>query len=246
MPDERLAKLAALENSGKVVPTTIEFVDIAGLIAGAHKGEGLGNKFLAKIREVDAIMEVVRFFEDKDIIHVSESVDPLRDVETIAIELGLADLEMVGKRLETLQKDVKSGAAGAGLKKSALEKIQAVLAEGKMAKDAVLTDEEAKVLDIQLLTNKPFLFVANVAENKVKDFKDAQGGKKFIPISAKIVKGFKCTSTPGIKDDLINAGAIWSDEPVVIDRNQVTSRRPDDLPYFCEAIIKVLLAHHSY
>ncbi len=186
VPDDRLAKLAALENSEKIVPTTIEFVDIAGLIAGAHKGEGLGNKFLAKIREVDAIMEVVRFFEDKDIIHVSETVDPLRDVETIAIELGLADLEMVGKRLETLQKDIKSGAAGAGLKKSALEKIQTVLAEGKMAKDAVLTDDEAKALDIQLLTNKPFLFVANVAEDEVKNFKEAQGEKKFIPISAKI------------------------------------------------------------
>jgi len=183
VPDERLAKLAALENSEKIVPTTIEFVDIAGLVAGAHKGEGLGNQFLAKIREVDAILEVVRFFEDKDIIHVSGSVDPKRDMETIGIELGLADLQTVEKRLHEAAKDAKSGNRDALLKKSALEKFQKILAEGKFAREAVLTEEELKAIrDLQLLTNKPFMFVANVAEDAVGKFGDAS----FIPISAKI------------------------------------------------------------
>jgi GTP-binding protein YchF len=187
VPDERLAKLAAQENSAKVVPTVIEFVDIAGLVAGAHKGEGLGNKFLANIREVDAIMEVVRFFEDKNIIHVSDSVDPKRDVETIAIELGLADLQTVEKRLETVTKEAKQGNNREALqKKSALDKFQKVLADGLMASEAVLTDEEqSAVKELQLLTTKPFLYVANVAEDAVSGFADSQN-KNFIPISAKI------------------------------------------------------------
>src|SRR4051812_9977452 len=137
VPDERLAKLAELEKSAKIVPTVIEFVDIAGLVAGAHKGEGLGNKFLANIREVDAILEVVRFFEDENVIHVSGNVDPKRDTETIAIELCLADLQTVGKRIEGISKEVKSGAKDAKLKQLALEKYQAVLSEGKMASEAV-------------------------------------------------------------------------------------------------------------
>lgn len=183
VPDERLAKLAALENSEKIVPTTIEFVDIAGLVAGAHKGEGLGNQFLAKIREVDAILEVVRFFEDKDIIHVSGSVDPKRDMETIGIELALADLQTVEKRLNEAIKDARGGNREALLKKTCLEKYQKVLAAGQFARDAVLTDEELKaVKDLQLLTTKPFLYVANVAEDQVSKFSD----QNFIPISAKI------------------------------------------------------------
>ncbi len=184
VPDERLAKLAVLENSAKVVPTVIEFVDIAGLVAGAHKGEGLGNKFLANIREVDAIMQVVRFFDDKNIIHVSNSVDPKRDMEVIGIELALADLETVGKRLESVTKEAKQGNnREALLKKSALEKYQAVLSENKMASDAVLSEEEQKAIkELQLLTTKPILYVANVAENEVAKFSD----QNFIPISAKI------------------------------------------------------------
>lgn len=183
VPDERLAKLAAQEKSEKIVPTTIEFVDIAGLVAGAHKGEGLGNQFLAKIREVDAILEVVRHFEDKNIIHVSGSVDPKRDMDTIAIELGLADLQTIEKRLESVNKEAKGGNREAVMKKAGLEKFQKVLADGMMAKEAVLTDEEKKaVAEIQLLTSKPFMYVANVAENEVAKFSDAN----FIPISAKI------------------------------------------------------------
>ena len=183
VPDERLEKLAKLENSAKVVPTAIEFVDIAGLVAGAHKGEGLGNKFLANIREVDAILEVVRFFEDPDVIHVSGKVDPTSDVETIGIELILADLQTVEKRLESVAKEAKSGNREALLKKLALEKYQKVLAEGLRASEAVLTDEESGIIkELQLLTTKPFLYVANVSEDEVSKFQN----ENFIPISAKI------------------------------------------------------------
>lgn len=183
VPDSRLEKLAALEKSEKIILTAIEFVDIAGLVSGAHKGEGLGNQFLAKIREVDAILEVVRFFQDNDIIHVSGSVDPRRDMETIAIELGLADLQAVEKRLETAQKEARSGSREAILKKQALEKYQKTLAQGGMAKETVLTDEGKKaVRDTQLLTEKPIMYVANVSEKDQSAFSD----ENFIPISAKI------------------------------------------------------------
>jgi hypothetical protein len=183
VPDERLAKLSALEKSEKIVPTAIEFVDIAGLVAGAHKGEGLGNQFLAKIREVDAILEVVRYFEDKDIIHVDGSVNPQRDIETISTELALADLQTVEKMLDGAKRDARSGNRDAGVKLLVLEKMHAVLAEGRMAREAVFTDEEEKVANgLQLLTSKPMLYVANVAENKISSFAD----EKFIPISAKV------------------------------------------------------------
>src|SRR5262245_37445303 len=121
VPDERLSKLATQEESEKTVPTTIEFVDIAGLVAGAHKGEGLGNKFLSHIREVDAILEVVRVFENNDIIHVAGSVDPKRDMDTIATELMLADLQNVEKRLETVVKQAKNGDRELVVKKQVLE-----------------------------------------------------------------------------------------------------------------------------
>ncbi len=162
VPDERLAKLAHLENSEKVVPTTIEFVDIAGLVKGASQGEGLGNQFLSHIREVDAILEVVRHFESKDIIHVQGSVDPQRDMETIGLELQLADLQNVEKRLESVQRGAKSGDRDLVIKKQVLEKYQAALNAGQMANTVSLTDEEKEhSKDIQLLTNKPMLFVAN-------------------------------------------------------------------------------------
>jgi ribosome-binding ATPase len=162
VPDERLAKLSAQENSEKIVPTTIEFVDIAGLVKGASTGEGLGNQFLSHIREVDAIMEVVRFFENKDIIHVNGKVDPAGDMETIGIELQLADLQTVDKRLPEVSRQAKSGDRDMIVKKGVLEKYKAALEAGKMANIVTLTDEEkAHSKDIQLLTNKPFLFIAN-------------------------------------------------------------------------------------
>ncbi len=162
VPDERLAKLAELEKSEKIVPTSIEFVDIAGLVKGASQGEGLGNQFLSHIREVDAILEVVRVFENKDIIHVNGTVDPQRDMETIAIELQLADLQNIEKRLETIGRLVKSGDRDAIVKKQVLDKYRAALEAGQMANSVHLTDEEKEhSKDIQLLTNKPMMFVAN-------------------------------------------------------------------------------------
>lgn len=166
VPDERLAKLAAQEKSEKIVPTAIEFVDIAGLVAGAHKGEGLGNQFLSHIREVDAILEVVRGFENKDIIHVSGSIDPKRDFETIAIELQLADLQNIEKRLETVARGAKSGDREMIIKKTVLEKYKKALEAGIMASTVKLTDEEKTAArDIQLLTTKPFLIVENATFN---------------------------------------------------------------------------------
>jgi len=162
VPDDRLAKLSTLEKSEKIVPTTIEFVDIAGLVKGASTGEGLGNQFLSHIREVDAIMEVVRFFENKDIIHVQGNVDPKRDMETIAIELQLADLQTVEKRLGDVSRQAKSGDRDMIIKKQVLDKYRAALEQGQMANTVKLTDEEKDHgKDIILLTNKPFLFVAN-------------------------------------------------------------------------------------
>ncbi|MBI3231905.1 MAG: redox-regulated ATPase YchF, partial [Candidatus Doudnabacteria bacterium] len=174
VPDDRLTKLAQLEKSEKIVPTTIEFVDIAGLVKGASKGEGLGNQFLSHIREVDAILEVVRFFENDDIIHVQGSVDPKRDMETIAIELQLADLQNVEKRLETVNKGAKSGNREMVIKKQVLDKYRESLEKGQMASTVELSDEEKEhSKDIQLLTTKPFLFVSNdefsLAEKQFKN-----------------------------------------------------------------------------
>ena len=162
VPEERLAKLAAQEKSEKIVPTTIEFVDIAGLVKGASTGEGLGNQFLSHIREVDAILEVVRFFVNDDIIHVQGNVDPKRDVETIGIELQLADLQNVENRLSSVARQAKSGERDAVIKKQVLDKYRAALEAGQMANTVHLTDEEKEhSKDIQLLTNKPIMYVAN-------------------------------------------------------------------------------------
>lgn len=162
VPDERLTKLKELENSEKIIPTTIEFVDIAGLVKGASTGEGLGNKFLSNIREVDAIMEVVRYFVNDDIIHVNGTVDPVRDIETIGIELQLADLQNVDKRLETVSRNARSGDREMVIKQKVLEKYKTALEAGHMANTVVLTEEEKEnSKDVQLLTTKPFLFVAN-------------------------------------------------------------------------------------
>ncbi|MEO8065469.1 MAG: redox-regulated ATPase YchF [Candidatus Doudnabacteria bacterium] len=174
VPDERLAKLAALEKSEKIVPTSIEFVDIAGLVKGAAVGAGLGNKFLSHIREVDAIVQVVRFFDNPDIIHVEGKVDPAHDIEVINIELMLADLSVVNKRLESLGKEVKGGNSAKGgsasggkdsaILKTALEKIKTALDGGLLAKTVSLTEDETKLVKgLSLLTMKPTLYVANIA-----------------------------------------------------------------------------------
>ncbi len=165
VPDPRLEKLAAIATSDKIVPTQLEFVDIAGLVKGASKGEGLGNQFLANIREVDAIAHVLRCFEDGDVTHVAGNVDPVRDAEIVETELMLADLDSVEKRLPGLEKRAKGGdkdaAAEAPLVKKALE----ALREGKPARDVALTADERPIFHrLQLITAKPMMYVLNVDE----------------------------------------------------------------------------------
>ena len=184
VPDERIEKLAKLENSAKLVPTSIEFVDIAGLVKGAAEGAGLGNKFLSHIREVDAIVQVVRFFENKDIIHIDGSLDPHRDREVINMELMLADLSTVGKRLESLHREVKSGNKDAITLKAALERIQDALSKGELAKTVTLTEDETRqVKNLQLLTMKPMLYVAN--SNNPEGY-ETLNGEKILAIDVKI------------------------------------------------------------
>ncbi|MCL6592451.1 MAG: redox-regulated ATPase YchF [Alicyclobacillus sp.] len=165
VPDPRLQGLAQVVHPRRIVPTTFEFVDIAGLVAGASRGEGLGNQFLGHIREVDAMVHVVRCFENADITHVSGSVDPLRDIETIELELVLADLESVQRRLDKVRRSMKSGEKRYALEAAALARIEATLADGQPARTVELTEEERSLLrDLHLLTTKPVLYVANVDE----------------------------------------------------------------------------------
>lgn len=167
VPDHRLNDLKELYDSKRIVPAVIEFYDIAGLVRGASKGEGLGNQFLSHIREVDAIVEVIRCFEDENIVHVDGSVDPLRDIETIHMELIFSDLEMVERINNKLQKAAR---ADKSLQKEAavLEKIEKTLAEGKSAREAGLTQDENQLLKgYGILSNKPILFACNVAEDEV-------------------------------------------------------------------------------
>ncbi len=166
VPDERLGVLAELSNSKQIVPTRIEFVDIAGLVKGASQGEGLGNQFLANIREVDAIVHVVRCFDDEDIIHVAGSVDPPRDIETINLELALADLSQVEKRLDRVRKQARGNNKEAQEELPVLEKLLPALNEGKPARVVELTDDEdLAIKSLGLLTRKPIIYGANVSED---------------------------------------------------------------------------------
>ncbi|MFB2839095.1 redox-regulated ATPase YchF [Floridanema evergladense] len=165
VPDERLNVLAKISDSAQIIPARVEFVDIAGLVKGASQGEGLGNKFLSHIREVDAIVHVVRCFEDDDIIHVAGSVDPARDIETINLELGLADLDQIERKIDRTRKLARTSKE-AQLELEALEKINTVLNAGKPARQASLTDEEKQAIKgLGLLTNKPIIYAANVSED---------------------------------------------------------------------------------
>jgi len=199
VPDERLGVLQKIAKTGVVVPAAIEFVDIAGLVAGASKGEGLGNQFLANIREVDAIVQVVRCFEDSDVVHTMGNVDPVRDIEVITTELVLADLDAVTKRIEKTQKKAKSGDKEAQAEVALLQKLEPHLNSGKSANTFALTDDEkAQVKLFQLLTAKPVLFACNVAEGdlataeqnpfvqKVAEYVRAHHDAAYVPISAKI------------------------------------------------------------
>ncbi|HBS60767.1 MAG TPA: redox-regulated ATPase YchF [Firmicutes bacterium] len=170
VPDARLDKLVEIIPPQKVTPTVIRFVDIAGLVQGASKGEGLGNKFLAHIREVDAIAQVVRCFEDENITHVAGKVNPLSDMEVINTELALADLETVERRMERTRKLLKSNDKKAQLELNTLEKIYAALSGGNAARTVDLgEDEKVLVRDLNLLSIKPILYVANVGEDEVAD-----------------------------------------------------------------------------
>jgi ribosome-binding ATPase len=165
VPDERLNVLATISESVNIVPTRVEFVDIAGLVKGASKGEGLGNQFLANIREVDAIVHVVRCFDDDDIIHVSGSVDPARDIEVINLELALADLFQVERRIDRTRKQARSSKE-AQAELSVLEKLQAALNEGKPARQVELAEDDVEsIKPLGLLTLKPIIYAANVTED---------------------------------------------------------------------------------
>ncbi|QGW64308.1 redox-regulated ATPase YchF [Lysobacter soli] len=166
VPDPRLSALSEIVKPQKVIPTAVEFVDIAGLVAGAASGEGLGNKFLAHIREVDAITHVVRCFENDDVIHVSNRIDPISDIDTIDTELALADLESVEKALQRAERSAKTGDKDAKLRVEVLGRVRAGLDDGKPARALGLSDDDKLVLrDLFLLTLKPVMYVANVLED---------------------------------------------------------------------------------
>ena len=195
VPDERLEVLAKISNSEQVIPTRIEFVDIAGLVKGASQGEGLGNKFLANIRQVDAIIHVVRCFENDDVIHVSGSVDPVRDIEVINLELGLADLAQIERRTERVRKQARTSKE-AQFELGVLEKLTAVLNEGKSARQADLTEEELEAVKVlELLTLKPIIYATNVSEDdlatgnqwveKVREIAD-QENAQVVVVSAQV------------------------------------------------------------
>jgi ribosome-binding ATPase len=181
VPDQRLEQLAQVSRSAKIVPTTIEFIDIAGIVEGASRGEGLGNKFLANIREVDAIVQVMRQFSDGNVIHVAGKVDPTSDREVINTELMLADLETVSKRHDSNLKEVRANKKEAIEVQPILERLKAGLEEGQMARE-IIVDEEERILvnELSLLTMKPMIYVLNVDEDKIFQETD------FLTISAKI------------------------------------------------------------
>ncbi|MBX9925747.1 MAG: redox-regulated ATPase YchF [Hyphomicrobiaceae bacterium] len=200
VPDERLDKLAAIAKSAQIIPTRLTFVDIAGLVRGASKGEGLGNKFLSHIREVDAVAYVLRCFEDDDVTHVENRIDPLADAETVETELMLADLESLEKRAAATEKKAKSGDKDAKGQLDLMAKLLAALRDGKPARTVELTDDEKPAVRLlQLLTSKPVLYVCNVEEtsaangnaysDRVAAFAAAEGAQSVV-ISAKIESEF--------------------------------------------------------
>ena len=194
VPDPRLQKLAEIGKSQKVVPTSLEFVDIAGLVRGASKGEGLGNQFLGNIREVDAIVHVLRCFEDGDVTHVDGAVDPIRDAETVETELMLADLDSLEKRVPALQKKARGNDKEAAAQLALVEPILAALQEGRAARTAVPKGEEIAVSKLGLMTSKPVLYVCNVEEGsaatgnahsaRVMEFAKAAGARAVIVSAA--------------------------------------------------------------
>lgn len=198
VPDERLYKLVEMVAPKKIVPTAFEFVDIAGLVKGASKGEGLGNKFLAHIREVDAIVHVVRCFEDENVTHVSGKIDPISDIETINLELILSDIDSLEKKIDRSRKNLKGGDKKVAAEVECLERIKEALYLDKPARSVELDEEERLLIrDLHLLTMKPVLYAANVHENEVATAEEnpfvklvrayaAVEGAEVVPISAKV------------------------------------------------------------
>ncbi len=185
LPDERLENLAKVVKASKIVPAAFEFVDIAGLVKGASKGEGLGNQFLSHIREVDSIVHVVRCFEDSNIIHVEGSVDPTRDIETINIELALSDLQSVEKRIDTVTRKAKTNDKTSKQELALLEKLKTALNEGKSLKSIPIEDEEIPLYKgLFLLSNKPVIYACNVSESDFKNIKE----NKYVQIVEKYAK----------------------------------------------------------
>jgi len=195
LPDDRLDVIAGIVKPANVIPTTMQFVDIAGLVAGASKGEGLGNKFLANIRETDAIAHVVRCFENDDVVHVAGRVDPLGDIEVIDTELALADMETVGKALDKAIKQSKTGDKTQLARKALLERVSAHLDQGRPVRALELSNEErAELRELFLLTAKPTMYIANVAEDGFEDnplldrirAQAAEEGAMVVPVCAAI------------------------------------------------------------
>ncbi|OGI38275.1 MAG: redox-regulated ATPase YchF [Candidatus Muproteobacteria bacterium RBG_16_62_13] len=219
VPDPRLLQLAEIVKPERILPTTIEFVDIAGLVAGASKGEGLGNKFLSHIREVDAIAHVVRCFENENVVHVAGRINPGADIDTINTELALADLDTVDKGIQRTDKGVKAGSKDDIKLRELLGRVRAQLNEGQPARVLKLSEEERKLLKpLGLLTDKPLMFIANVAENGFTDNPYLDGVRKIaeaehapvVPVSAAIEMELADMSDDEKKDFLADMG---QDEP---------------------------------
>ena len=185
VPDPRLDTIAGIVSPQKVVPTTLEFVDIAGLVEGASRGEGLGNQFLGHIRETEAVAHIVRCFEDEDVVHVSGKIDPIADIEVINTELALADLDSASRALHRAEKETRSGDKDALLKATLLKRVLAALDQGKPVRLLELDDSERKIIrELHLITRKPVMYVANVSEDglennplvtKVREYAEAEG-----------------------------------------------------------------------
>lgn len=222
VPDERLPHLVEMYKTKRCIPTAMRFVDIAGLVKGASKGEGLGNKFLAHIRQVDAVAQVVRCFVDENVTHVEGALDPLRDIEIINTELCLADLDTLEKRMERVQKLIKTGDKKAPAEMSVLTSIKAMLEQALPARRVEMTDDEALLIsDLNLMTLKPVLFIANVGEDEVATADDneyvkivrkyaAEEGAEVVTISAKVESEIAELSLEDAKEFLAELGLTES------------------------------------
>lgn len=210
VPDERLEELTKLSKSEKTIPAVVEFVDIAGLVEGASKGEGLGNKFLSNIREVDAIAEVVRVFDSGDITHVSGKIEPLNDINVINLELVLADMQVVSKRIVSVEKEVRTGDKEAKKEKEVLGVLDKCFAEGKLARSLGLSDDETEaVKHLNLLTLKPILYVLNITKGteipeELKTY-ISESGSEYVVVDAKVeedVKDFEGDEKESFRSEL--------------------------------------------